>query len=193
MAVDCLPVLTRQAMLEGIRENDIVAGAYTDRSGGVCPMVAAHRAGPRTSLLYFARVWDRFTGTQEQGRRATEREVGVLRAQLEASLLAEESCDFGEVVADHRKLLSRSRREATRPKPEAPRPKPGAPRPGDPDRRDELRRRTGWAWLRPFRRLDDYQRALARVESERGRVPAENSGPAEGAESERELAPAGRN
>lgn len=186
MAVDCLPVLTRQAMLEGIRENDIVAGAYTDRSGGVCPMVAAHRAGPRTSLLYFARVWDRFTGTQERGRRATEREVGVLRAQLEASLLAEESCDLGEVVAEHRKLLSRSRREDARRK-------AGAPRPGDPDRRDELRRRTGWAWLRPFRRLDDYQRALARVESERGRVPAENSGPAEGAESERELAPAGRN
>jgi len=172
-------------MLEGIRENDIVAGGYIDRGGGICPMVAAHRAGGRTSLLYFARVWDRFTGTQEQGRRATEREVGVLRAQLEASLLAEESCDFGEVVADHRKLLSRSRRETTQPKPEA-------PRPGDPDRRVELRRRTGWAWLRPFRRLDDYQRALARVESERGRVPAENSGPGEGAESERELAPAGR-
>jgi hypothetical protein len=40
-------------------------------------------------------------------------------------------------------------------------------RPGDPDRSAELSRRAGWAWLRPFRRYDDYERALARVEAER--------------------------
>jgi hypothetical protein len=30
-----------------------------------------------------------------------------------------------------------------------------------------LRGRPGWAWLRVFRRYDDYKRALAHVESER--------------------------
>ena len=36
--------------------------------------------------------------------------------------------------------------------------------PADTDRSDELRRRPGWAWLRVFRRLDDYEAALAQVE-----------------------------
>ena len=40
-------------------------------------------------------------------------------------------------------------------------------RPGDADRSRELRTRPGWAWLQVFRRYDDYERALARVESER--------------------------
>jgi hypothetical protein len=37
-------------------------------------------------------------------------------------------------------------------------------RPSEPNRSDELRTRPGWAWLRPFRRYDDYRRALARAE-----------------------------
>ena len=39
-AIDCLPVRTREAMLEGINDNDIIVGAYTDRDGRVCPMLA---------------------------------------------------------------------------------------------------------------------------------------------------------
>ena len=31
-------------------------------------------------------------------------------------------------------------------------------------RSTELQARPGWAWLRPFRRLDDYERALQRAE-----------------------------
>ena len=34
-AIDCLPVETRAAMLEGVRSNDIIVGAYTSRDGGV--------------------------------------------------------------------------------------------------------------------------------------------------------------
>ena len=45
IAVDCLPVETRRAMLDGIEANRIIVGAYTDRQGGVCPMLAAHRKG----------------------------------------------------------------------------------------------------------------------------------------------------
>ena len=55
--------------------------------GGVCPMLAAHRRGGRTDLLAFAHAWDRFTGAGRRPRRASRRELGVLVAHLEASLL----------------------------------------------------------------------------------------------------------
>ncbi len=63
-AIDCLPLTTRKAMLGGVESNRIIVGAYTDRSGGVCPMLAAHRNGGRTSLASFARAWDRYTGVR---------------------------------------------------------------------------------------------------------------------------------
>src|SRR5688500_13816094 len=89
--VDCLPYETRVAMLEGIGRYDrIIVGAYTDRTGGVCPMLAAHRCGGRTDFRGFARAWDRFTGAGKRARRASEREVHTLMAQLQASIWAEE-------------------------------------------------------------------------------------------------------
>src|SRR4029453_17645245 len=62
LIVDTLPYETRAAMLEGLEQYDIIAGAYSNRDGGVCPMLAAHRCGGRTDLRSFARAWDRFTG-----------------------------------------------------------------------------------------------------------------------------------
>ena len=56
-----MPEETRDAMLRGIEINPIIVGAYTDRAGGVCPMLAAHRNGGRTSFASFARAWDRYT------------------------------------------------------------------------------------------------------------------------------------
>ena len=89
--VDCLPYETRVAMLDGMRQYDrIIVGAYTDRTGGVCPMLAAHRCGGRTDFRSFARAWDRFTGAGKRARRATEREVRTLTTQLEASIWAED-------------------------------------------------------------------------------------------------------
>ena len=89
--VDCLPYETRVAMLEGVgRYERIIVGAYTDRTGGVCPMLAAHRCGGRTDFRSFARAWDRFTGAGRRARRASEREVRTLMAQLQASIWAEE-------------------------------------------------------------------------------------------------------
>ena len=35
IAVDCLPLQTRKAMLDGIEANRIIVGAYTDRQGGI--------------------------------------------------------------------------------------------------------------------------------------------------------------
>jgi hypothetical protein len=162
-AIDCLPVHTRVAMLEGVRENDIIVGAYTDRDGGICPMLAAHRHGGRTDFITFARSWDRFTGVKRGARRATDREVRILVAHLEASLFAEERTDLAQAIREHGELVGRRREQGGR----AQAPAAANPRPGDADRLKELRRRAGWAWLRPFRRLDDYERALARVEAER--------------------------
>jgi hypothetical protein len=112
LAIDCLPVRTRQAMLDGVRSNEIIVGAYSDRQGGVCPMLAAHRNGGRTSFISFARAWDGFAGSK-RARRATEREVKVLVAHLEASLLAEDDIDLGGAVSDHQTLArDRKAREA---------------------------------------------------------------------------------
>jgi hypothetical protein len=114
LAIDCLPARTRQAMLAGVRDNEIIVGAYSDRLGGVCPMLAAHRNGGRTNFISFARAWDRFAGSKH-ARRATDREITVLIAHLEASLLAEEHVDLGGAVSDHQALARERRaREARR-------------------------------------------------------------------------------
>jgi len=85
-AVGRLPRRTREAMLRGIETNRIIVGAYVDpRSGGICPMLAAHRNGGRTSVASFARAWDEYTGARRP-RRATRREVRALRALLQSSL-----------------------------------------------------------------------------------------------------------
>lgn len=106
-AVECLPRKTRIAMLEGIRQNDIIVGAYSDGSG-ICPMLAAHRAGGRTSVISFAKAWDRFglRGERRCGaRRATERELLVLRSHLEASLIDDEApTELAAAIARHREL-----------------------------------------------------------------------------------------
>ena len=155
-AIDCLPVRTREAMLEGIDANDIIVGAYTDRRGGICPMLAAHRHGGRTSLASFAKAWDRYTGARSRPRPATERELRTLRAMLEASLMyADEAGELAVAAAEHRALVDArpKRKRVLRPT-------------GETSRLGELRDRAGWSWLRVFRRYDDYTAALAQIESE---------------------------
>jgi hypothetical protein len=99
LAWQAKPVSTRAAMLEGIRTRPIVAGAYTDNRGGVCPMLAAHRCGGRTSLLSFARSWDAFARAKRV-RRGTRRELRVLDDLLVASLASD--VDLGAAIAEHR-------------------------------------------------------------------------------------------
>jgi hypothetical protein len=151
-AVDCLPERTREAMLEGIDSNPIIVGAYTDQRGGVCPMLAAHRHGGRTNLASFAKAWDRYTGARRRPRPATERELTTLRSMLEASLFYGGS-ELAAAAADHqrsRELRAESRKVDT----------------GERSRIKELKHKPGWAWLRVFRRYDDFQAALAQAESE---------------------------
>ena len=110
-AIDCLPVRTREAMLEGVRHNErIIVGAYVDELGGVCPMLAAHRCGGRTDFLAFAKSWDRFTRARGRSRAATDREVGILERQLEDSLHQASHADLDVAISEHCELLSRSRR-----------------------------------------------------------------------------------
>ena len=100
-AIDCLPLQTRKAMLGGVESNRIIVGAYTDRSGGVCPMLAAHRNGGRTSLASFAHAWDRYTGVRgRRARPATERELNTLRTMLEASIALDELPDMATVARE---------------------------------------------------------------------------------------------
>jgi hypothetical protein len=118
-------------MLKGVERNEIIVGAYVNRDG-VCPMLAAHRAGGRTPAIAFAKAWDRFAFREprrRRPRRATERELLILKLYLQASLLAT----------------------------------PAERAPSEPSR--------SRAPLRPSRRVtsrrgDDYERLLARLESE---------------------------
>lgn len=109
-AIDCLPEQTRQAMLDGVQANTIVVGAYTDGNGGICPMLAAHRNGGRTSFLSFARAWDGFAQA-DKVRRATPRELRVLEGLLMRSLdeVPDGSTDLGAAIAEHRALARRPR------------------------------------------------------------------------------------
>jgi hypothetical protein len=157
-AIECLPRDTKIAMLNGIRANEIIVGAYTHR-GGVCPMLAAHRQGGRTSFISFAKAWDRFAfrdARVSRARRATKRELLILCSQLEASLL-EQDAPVGELaaaVAEHRALIEqRQLREL--------------------DRSGELRTLEGRSWTRVARRRDDYGRALDLLHAEHERVRAE--------------------
>ena len=118
-------------MLEGIRSLPIVVGAYTDNRGGVCPMLAAHRHGGRTSFVSFARAWDAFART-DTIRRATERELRTLAHLLEASLAEEETTDLGAAIAEHRAAVDRRVPEIL-----ARRLKPGRLRTGRTAQRDE--------------------------------------------------------
>jgi hypothetical protein len=98
-------------MLEGVRADTIVVGAYTDGAGGICPMLAAHRHGGRTSFLSFARAWDGFARA-DTVRRASPRELRVLEGLLMRSLeeVPDGSTDLGAAIAEYRASVARRRR-----------------------------------------------------------------------------------
>jgi len=111
VAIDCLPLQTRKAMLDGVEANRIIVGAYTDRDGGVCPMLAAHRNGGRTSLGSFAHAWDRYTGVRRRRpRAASERELNTLRTMLEASIALDELPALADVAREAQARSARRRR-----------------------------------------------------------------------------------
>jgi hypothetical protein len=124
-SVYAMPARTKQAMLEGIRSNRVIVGAYVDKRGGVCPMLAAHRNGGRTNFGTFARAWDAFTGAKRRKpRRASRREVRTLEGYLEMSLLRDGATgeplperplaeEVREVQAARRRLAAAEARETS--------------------------------------------------------------------------------
>ncbi len=145
-------------MLDALDVTPIIVGAYTDRDGGVCPMLAAHRNGGRTSFASFAEAWDRYTRAGGAPRPASEREVRTLKTMLAASIAEEDvrgANALGEAITEHKATQARRRSERAAGEGAPPRRDTG-----ERDRTAELGQRAGWAWLRPFRRLDEYERAL---------------------------------
>jgi hypothetical protein len=89
-------MITRRAMLAALEADELIVGAYTDRSGRVCPMLAAHRRGARTDVGSFPRAWDAFARAARP-RPATRHELEILKALLQESL------DDSRPSADSRK------------------------------------------------------------------------------------------
>jgi hypothetical protein len=97
-------------MLVGLGNNTVITGAFTG-GDGVCPMMAAHREGGRTSCVSFPEAWDKFTGVYGRAicRQATAYEVGILRAEIQASL-APVTSPLAEAIAEHTAMVEGRRR-----------------------------------------------------------------------------------
>jgi hypothetical protein len=109
-SIDVLPERTRKAMLVGLQNNTVITGAFTG-GDGVCPMMAAHREGGRTSCVSFPEAWDKYTGVYGRGicRPATAYEVQTLRIEIEASLQPEHS-PLAAAIAEHTAMVEGRRR-----------------------------------------------------------------------------------
>jgi len=163
-AIDRLPLATRQAMLEGIQTNQIIVGADGDPRGGVCPVYAVSSPPSKRIGQPFARAWDRY-GDARFARRASERELRTLSSMLETSieLETEPAVSLNAGIMAHKASQARSRAGSSAAG-ETPAPAPRRDS-GERDRTEELSRRHGWAWLRPFRNYDEYARALQALDA----------------------------
>ena len=75
LAIDGLPLRTREAMLAGIRSQEVMLASRTSFPGG------------------------------RRARRTNGRELRVLERHLRASILAERNIDLGEAIAEHWTLV----------------------------------------------------------------------------------------
>jgi hypothetical protein len=191
--VDRLPLATRRAMLEGIHTESIIVGADGNPRGGVCPIYATASPPSKKIGAPFARAWDRFAGAR-LSRPASERELRTLRTMLETSIGSEtqvstQSCapaggqappvvSLSAAIAAHKASQARNQVVSSVPETRPPARRTPNPAPrrdtGERDRTAELSQRHGWAWMRPFRRYDEYERALQMLE---GMVPEAEAGP----------------
>jgi len=152
-------------MIAGIEASSIIVGADGDPRGGVCPVYAISSPPPKRIGRPFARAWDRY-GRAHVARPASERELRTLRSMLETSVELETKpvVLLDSAIAEHKASQERSRvRAAVSP---ARKTRDRGPRrdTGERDRTRELSRRHGWAWMRPVRRFDDYERMLRELD-----------------------------
>jgi hypothetical protein len=182
-AVDSLPERTKVAMLRGIEGNRIIVGAYVDpRSGGICPMLAAHRNGGRTSLATFAVAWDCYTGAKRP-RLAKRREVATLVSLLRASLSEAAIDPAGGSIAEAARTIRAERAEfaALEAREAAADFQPPEPADEEPrvsrrrqsaERAADLRDRLRFAWMKPRGRADDFTDLVSAAEAELSRTVA---------------------
>jgi hypothetical protein len=111
-AVAGLPIEVRRAMLEAVGADEIIVGAYTDRRGRVCPMLAAHRRGARSDVGAFPRAWDAF-GRARRPRAATPRELEILTAILQESVTQPDVPAFAPAMPDRTQAVRESAERST--------------------------------------------------------------------------------
>ena len=85
-------------MLEAAENDELIVGAYTDRAGRMCPMLAAHRRGGRTCVRGFPRAWDAFARATRP-RPASQRELQILTALLQESLVKDRDVRGSDAAA----------------------------------------------------------------------------------------------
>ena len=115
--IDRLPLEVRQAVLDGIQDQRIIAGAHADPTGGVCPMVAADvswRSVDQASVAVAqeaARAWDRYADASGSSHTATKRQLLALTSMLEASILQERALTevpLRDAIAEYERARSRA-------------------------------------------------------------------------------------
>jgi hypothetical protein len=161
LAIESLPRHTRIAMLKGIESNQIIAGAYAN-GDGICPMLAAHRAGGHTSVIAFAKAWDRFVfrgARRVRARRVTGRELMILKVYLQASLLAAAGNSSAPSTSRPADDVRARRHRRAQPAASAER----TERTGDADRSAELAQLEGWGWTRVVCRYDEFEKVLRQL------------------------------
>ena len=118
--IDRLPLDVRQAVLDGIQSQRIIAGAHKDDMGGLCPMEAAEVPWKTVSKASVevaqeaARAWDRYAEANGRWHPASKRQLLALSSMLEASILEEQAqteIPLSDVIAEHKLAKSRNASE----------------------------------------------------------------------------------
>jgi hypothetical protein len=124
--IDRLPLDVRQGILDGIKDQRIIAGAHADVRGGVCPMVAADvpwQSVSKSSVAtaqQAARAWDRYAEASGSSRTASKRQLLALTSMLEASILQDQALTeppLSDAIADYQRAKSGLRSTAIPPTP----------------------------------------------------------------------------
>ena len=147
LAIDCLPLQTREAMLDGTRREPHHRGRLHRPQRRRLPDARrAPQRRPHERCQLRARVGP-LHRRRPAARPATDRELRTLRAMLEASIARGRRSRPARGVSEREGRRAAASARPTR-----------APRDtGERDRSAELRKRHGWAWLRIFRRYDTYE------------------------------------
>ena len=164
-AIDCMPHETQAwRCSRGIDdERDHRRAPTPTATGGVCPMLAAHRNGGRTSFASFAQAWDRYTRARAAPRRATERELRTLQDHARGQPRRSSADVTDDELRPGRRRAPEVLRRARSPTAWSASPRITAPPPdtGERDRRRSSAAGTAGPGSRPSGAATTYERADA--------------------------------